>query len=60
MAKYLRVLVVENFVNEESFVKNLLKERIISRLVQMKVTSVLVDQELNEEDADKINSLHLP
>jgi hypothetical protein len=60
LAKYLRVLVVENFVNEESFVKNLLKERIISRLVQMKVTSVLVDQELNEEDADKINSLHLP
>ncbi|MDR2640762.1 MAG: hypothetical protein LBC61_05675 [Candidatus Peribacteria bacterium] len=58
--KYLRVLSVENFVNEEKFIKSLLEEKIISRLVQTRVTSVLIDKELDQETIEKLKSLNIP
>jgi hypothetical protein len=36
-----------------------LKERIVSQLTQEKITSVLIDKELLEEDVEKIKELHL-
>jgi len=59
LLKYLRVLDIENFVNEEKFIKDLLKERIVSKLVQTKVTSVMIDKELTNFEINQIKNLNI-
>jgi hypothetical protein len=59
LSKYLRVLDVENFVNEETFIKSLIEDRIISRLMQTKVISVLIDKELLPETITQIKNLNI-
>jgi hypothetical protein len=60
LLRYLKVLDIENFQNSPDFVKNILEEKLISRLVQTKVTSVLIDKELKEENMDEVKALRLP
>ncbi|MDD2907481.1 MAG: penicillin-binding protein 2 [Candidatus Gracilibacteria bacterium] len=55
--KYLKVLEIENFVNDEKYIKNLLKDKIVSKLLQTKVTSVLIDKELSPSDILQIKNL---
>ncbi len=59
LLKYLRVLEIENYENSEEFVKNLLLEKIQWRLASTKVTSVLLDEELNNEKIEQITTLDL-
>lgn len=60
LSRYLKVLEIEDFENDEDFVKKKIADRIISRLVQTKVTSALIDKELNKEEIESIKSLHIP
>jgi len=57
LLKYLRVLDIENFQTDDKFIKDLLRERIISRLVQTKVTSVMIDKELTSFEINQIKNL---
>lgn len=59
LLKYLRVLDIENFTFEEKFIKDLLKERIVSKLVQTKVTSVMIDKELSNFEINQIKNLNI-
>lgn len=57
--KFLRVLEIEGFVHDKAFIKKLISDRLISKLSQTKVTSVLVDKELDSEQITKIATLWL-
>lgn len=59
LSRYLRVLEVEDFEYDEKFIKGILSEKIITKLLQTKVTSVLIDKELKEEDIEAIKKLHI-
>ncbi len=52
--KYLRLLEIEWFSNEENYIKDILMDKIVDKLSQTKVTSVLIDKEL---DPNQINSV---
>lgn len=52
--KFLRVIEIQDFSNEEEYVKKLFKEKLITRINQEKVTSVFVDFELNENQISAI------
>jgi len=58
--KFLRVLEVEDFQNNESYVKGLIFERLKSRISKTKVTSVLLDSWLDNETSTELLSLGLP
>lgn len=59
LTRYLRVLDIPNFNNSESFVKDLIKDRIITRLMQTRVTSVMIDRELDDSQVEAIKNLNL-
>lgn len=56
--KYLKVLEIEDYKNDEKYIKNLLNDRIVSKLLQTKVTSVMIDKELNLEEINQVKSLN--
>lgn len=60
LLKFLKVLEIENFDNSESFVKNLLFEKMKEKLSQIKVTSVFLDQELNSQQLTRVINLWIP
>ena len=60
LAKFLRVIEVEDFENDELYIKNLISKRINSKLSQTKVTYVLLEEWLDNEKSSKIYSFKLP
>ena len=60
LLKYLRVLELEDFIMEENYIKWLLIENLIEKLKKTRVSSVLVEQELDNEKAVLIQKLLLP
>lgn len=54
LTKFLKVLEIEDFINDEQFIKELIRDRLITKLVQTKVTSVFIDKELDSEQISKI------
>ncbi len=59
LIRYLKVLEIPDFNNSTTFVKSLIEERIVSRLKETKVTSVMIDRELNDFQSEKIKNLNL-
>jgi len=59
LLKYLKVLDIEWYQPTEEFIKKMLLERIQKKLLETKVTSVLLDQELNNEQISRIVQLWL-
>lgn len=60
MLKYLRKLEIVGFVNTESYIKELLENHIVWKISQKKVTSVLIADAVENEDATRLFSLKLP
>ena len=60
LTKFLRVLEIEDFSNDEQKIKDLISTKINSKLSQTKVTSVLLEEWLDNERTSKISSLKLP
>lgn len=52
--KYLRQLQIPEFSASEGFVKNLLREYIVNKVSQNKITSVLIADDIEAEDATKL------
>lgn len=59
LLKFLKVLELEDFSYDEEYVKWKISERIVSRLSQEKVTSVLIDREIEIEEIEKLASYNL-
>lgn len=57
--KFLRLVEIENFVKEESYLKNLIFNRLKEKIYQEKVTSVFVDKKLDDLSIDKIKNSKL-
>ena len=45
---FLRLIEIEDFINEKDYIKNLIFNRLKSKIYQKKVTSVYVDKDLND------------
>ncbi len=60
LLKFLRVLEIEDFIFEESYIKSLIKENLDEKLSKSKVTSVLVESELDNEKIARVENLKLP
>jgi len=54
ITKYLKVLEIDNYQSDEKFIKDLLKDRIVDKLIQTKVTSVLIEKELSSDEITQI------
>lgn len=54
--KFLRVIEIPDFVNDEDYVKKLINEKLKNKITQEKVTSVFVDKELNEKQIKSIKT----
>lgn len=52
--KFLHLVEIENFTNEENYVKKLIFEKLKEKIYQEKVTSVFIDKELSEAEINKI------
>ncbi len=59
ITKYLKVLEIENYQNDEKFIKKILKDKIVDKLLQTKVTSVLIEKELSGEEITQIKNLNI-
>jgi len=59
LLRFLRVLEISDFSYNESFIKELILERVISRVSQNKITSVLLQSELTLEQEQSIISWNL-
>lgn len=57
--KYLKILDIDNYEDNEIYIKKLLKDKIVSKLIQNKVTSVMIDKELNTQEISQIKKLNL-
>lgn len=57
--KFLYVLEIEDFSFEEKYIKKLIIEELYERLQKTKVTSVLVEQELEFETITKLEALNI-
>lgn len=60
LLKYLKRLEIEDYVFEENYIKGLLSEKIIEKISQTRVTSVLVTQDVETETASLIFAQNLP
>lgn len=60
LLKYLRVLELEDFEHSEEYVKKKLLDKMKTKLSQLKVTSVFLDQELNVDQIKKVMNLWVP
>lgn len=60
MLKFTKVLEIPDFQLEESFIKNLILLEIEKRLSKTKVTSVVLGENLEEENIKQIENLRLP
>jgi len=59
ITKYLKVLEIDNYQSDEKFIKDLLKDRIVDKLIQTKVTSVLIEKELSSDEITQIKNLNI-
>lgn len=59
ITKYLKILEIENYQNDEKFIKKILKDKIVDKLLQTKVTSVLIEKELSAEEITQIKNLNI-
>ena len=54
--KFLRLIEIEDFVNQEKYIKKLIHNKLNKKIYQKKVTSVFVDKELKEEQIKAIKN----
>lgn len=59
LIKFLRVLSIENFFYDKKYIKTLVKERIDSQISRTKVTSVLLNSNLTEEEIFELEKKNL-
>lgn len=57
---FLHIIEIENFVNDQVYIKKLIFDKLKSRIYQEKVTSVLVDKELTEKNINSIKNSWIP
>lgn len=57
LAKFIKVLEVPDFTNDEEFIKKFVQERINSKIYKTKIESVLISTELTEDKINKIANL---
>ena len=59
LTKFLRVLDIEDFDNNEYFIKKLILDRINKKLSSTRVTSIFIDYKLDNEEITKVINLWL-
>ncbi len=57
--RFMRVLEVPDFNDSEEYIKNAISESIVSDIMRTKVTSVMIDRQLNEEQIEQLNNLNI-
>ncbi len=60
LTKFLKVLEIENYEHTEENIKKMLLDNLKKKLLQETVTSVFLDQELENDQIDKVKKLWLP
>jgi hypothetical protein len=55
--KFLHLVEIENFTKNEEEIKKLIFDRLKTKILKKKVTSVFIDVELNKDKLKKIRNL---